>query len=385
MLFRSHSGASVAQTVDLNLTVTQSTGKIGASNFKIVDTGSALTDCFKWNKWRGTIVGATFDGGTVTVVTFGAPENFVFSGAKVTKNSAGGSGLVIGNSTNGGMISGIDARTATTSIPMLYFSGAMSGINVEGFKTNGTISATAPTTMSGCNLRGITLTTTDNNIDLNTLTSFSGGVIDGVDCQGSLIIKGNNNRVRNVDLTLTGAYDGITITGDDNWVINVGARNSTGRVVRLAGNRNLADGIVCSYMSNTVRIDSGTANQVGHITKINSASGDIEDAGTSSVIPFKAVTGLTGSTTVSAPHNPTSRTTFKFSALAGATTLTNITGATVGDEVTLVNEDAANTVTMTRSNAVLAGGANCVLGQYDTLRMVFNDSLWHEISRSANS
>lgn len=376
--------SDVAQAFDFNVpSGTNCGGRIGAAKFKVTD-GVGFTDAFKWTNFTGTITGAWFEGGSATVLALSQANNFVVSGIKLIKTFNGGAGLVIGTTSTAGQINGVDAKTATTTIPMLFLAGSstLTGIQVSDFRTGGVIGA-GTSTASNCDLRNITAT--GGGIDFSSITSFSDGVIDSCKTSGRIFVIGNDNTVRNCDVSMgAAAVEGIMISGNDNRILYNTVRDTTDRGIEIAGNANLLHEFTADNCGNSARIVSGTSNIIGNVILTN-GSGAIEDSGTTTIMPFTNRTGLSGSTTIAVGSNPTKRTSVKFSALGGATTLTNITGAAVGDEVTLVNEDASSSVTLDRSNAVLAGGANAVLGQYDTLRVVFTDSLWHELSRSANS
>jgi hypothetical protein len=68
---------------------------------------------------------------------------------------------------------------------------------------------------------------------------------------------------------------------------------------------------------------------------------------------------------------------------SGGTTITNFTGAVLGQVLVLSFADANTTIN--RANCFLAGGANFVSTQYDTLVLVYSALGWVECSRSANS
>lgn len=376
--------SDVAQAFDFNVpSGTSCGGRIGPAKFKVTD-GVGATDAFKWTNFSGTISGAWFEGGSATVLALSQANNFVVTGVKLVKTFNGGAGMVIGTVSTGGQIVGVDAKTATTNIPMLFFGGSstLTGIQVSDFRTGGTIGA-GSSVASNCDLRNITAT--GGGIDFSSITSFSDGVLDGCKTSGRIFVMGNDNTIRNCDVSMGGAgVEGINVTGNDNRTLYCTVRDTTDRGIKIAGNANLLHEFTADNCSASARIVSGTSNIVGNVTLTN-GSGAIEDVGTTTVLPFTTRTGLSGTTTIAIGSNPTKRTTVTFSALSGPTTLSNITGAAAGDEVTLMNLDASNSVTMNRSNAVLAGGANAVLAQFGTLRMVYNGSLWEELSRAANS
>ena len=67
-----------------------------------------------------------------------------------------------------------------------------------------------------------------------------------------------------------------------------------------------------------------------------------------------------------------------------ATNINNLTNGAEGQEVTLVFMDA-NTTVVSGTSLRLAGAADFVASQYDTLKLVYSNPDWHEISRSVNS
>jgi hypothetical protein len=68
---------------------------------------------------------------------------------------------------------------------------------------------------------------------------------------------------------------------------------------------------------------------------------------------------------------------------SGATTITNFDDGVEGQVIFLTFNDSNTTVN--RTNSFLAGGANFVSTQYDTLVLMKQGNFWYEISRSANS
>lgn len=67
-----------------------------------------------------------------------------------------------------------------------------------------------------------------------------------------------------------------------------------------------------------------------------------------------------------------------------ATNITGITSGTESQELTLVFMDG-NTTIVSGAALRLAGGANFVGSNFDTLKLVYNNPDWHEISRSVNA
>lgn len=379
-------GGSVAQAFDFNVpSGTNCSGKIGAAHFKITD-GAGATDAFKWTGFTGTITGATFEGGSATVMALSQATNFVVSGVKLVKTYNGGAGMVIGTTSTAGQVTGVDAKTTTTTIPMFYFGAGSTctGIQVSDFRTGGVIGAGATAACSNCDLRSITAT--GGGIDFSSLGSFSDGVIAGNKTNGRIYVKGNDNTVRDNDVSMGGAaVEGIALVGNDNRSVYNTVRDSTTSGVTLTGNANLLHELTADNCAASATVASGTSNVIGQVTRTN-ASGAVVDNGTTTIMPDQTRTALTGSVTVAAGSNPTHRTKIVFSALSGATTITNITGAANGDWVTLINEDGANNVTLDRSNSVLSGGANAVLGQYDAVTVQLVGATWHGLGPTvANS
>jgi hypothetical protein len=79
------------------------------------------------------------------------------------------------------------------------------------------------------------------------------------------------------------------------------------------------------------------------------------------------------------------------SALTGAITITGFTiagsvgGVPTNTTIILSNTDASHNVTVDRTNAVLAGGANFVGGNRSRLVLIKGVTYWEEVSRSLNS
>ena len=70
--------------------------------------------------------------------------------------------------------------------------------------------------------------------------------------------------------------------------------------------------------------------------------------------------------------------------LAGIQTITDFTNAKLGQQLTIINT-TANNLTIDRTNAYLSGGVSSVLGQYDSLRIVYY-TRWYALGAvSANS
>lgn len=63
--------------------------------------------------------------------------------------------------------------------------------------------------------------------------------------------------------------------------------------------------------------------------------------------------------------------------------ITNFSGGTSGDMITIYNSNASYTVTLTDGGNFKLEG-NAVLGQYDTIQMFYDGTYWIEISRSNN-
>ncbi|MDA3806964.1 MAG: hypothetical protein PF440_03535 [Thiomicrorhabdus sp.] len=68
---------------------------------------------------------------------------------------------------------------------------------------------------------------------------------------------------------------------------------------------------------------------------------------------------------------------------SSATTVTNLTSASVGQIITLVFMNN-NTTFQSGTTVRLAGGTDFVGSFFDTLTLIYNDPDWHEISRSVN-
>lgn len=67
----------------------------------------------------------------------------------------------------------------------------------------------------------------------------------------------------------------------------------------------------------------------------------------------------------------------------GTTAITNFTGGTEGQRITIVAE---HSITITRGSAMrMAGAANFVMDIYDTIEFVRRGNVWNEVSRSANN
>jgi len=76
----------------------------------------------------------------------------------------------------------------------------------------------------------------------------------------------------------------------------------------------------------------------------------------------------------------------RFNPTGGNVTVTNFDDAETNQRIICTNVHASNTITIDRSNAALNGGANQVLGQFDTLTLRFNGTLWiQEAPLSVNS
>ena len=74
---------------------------------------------------------------------------------------------------------------------------------------------------------------------------------------------------------------------------------------------------------------------------------------------------------------------FVLNAAAGAVSITDFTNHHEGKEIELRFLDS--NVTITRNNAVLAGGLNFTSSNRDILRLRRVSTLWFEVSRSVNN
>jgi len=191
-------------------------------------------------------------------------------------------------------------------------------------------------------------------------------------------IKVINNIVRNINNPGADKYSGINISGSDN--------------ILLAGNT--VDGTVNKYFDLCIKLDAVatvkvinndcfyadswgflTTGAIGHLLMSGNtfACCDLHpdvcnDIGTyvdGTVAPY-----------IGATH-------YLHIANTNATTITGLDSGYEGQIVTLSFAD--NKSTYDRSNSVLAGGANFVSTQYDTLVLIKHGALWYEISRSVNS
>lgn len=148
-------------------------------------------------------------------------------------------------------------------------------------------------------------------------------------------------------------------------------------------------------IGNTIRTDGGTiANRgimiySGQTTAVVMQANEIE-ATSISVSPqlitnnntpeLRYITSPAGTYDVS---NGGSHMTLVFD-LAAPQTITNFTNAKYGQQLTIINT-TANNLTIDRTNAYLSGGVNSVLGQYDSLRIVYYTN-WYALGAvSANS
>lgn len=87
-----------------------------------------------------------------------------------------------------------------------------------------------------------------------------------------------------------------------------------------------------------------------------------------------------------APSSDSKQTIVFFTGLTGNLLLTDLAKGRSGDRVVLVNETTYN-VTLPNTLAKLAGGANWVGNQYDTITLIFSElsGFWLELARSSNA
>lgn len=188
----------------------------------------------------------------------------------------------------------------------------------------------------------------------------------------------------NLGLELGGAAAGAE------YFISMEAVTANGKTHTIRGNRMIANG--------------GTAGRVGlrgtTLTSLPLLDGNDFGAGTVSAYSLPAIFQMTseglprlvatvnnggaGETIDLAPMSRYATFIVQVTSNNAASLVTNLINGVQGQDV-LLYTPGATAWTFNRANAVLAGGANFVASQYDTLRLLNAGALWAEQSRSANS
>ena len=111
-----------------------------------------------------------------------------------------------------------------------------------------------------------------------------------------------------------------------------------------------------------------------------------EDSTTNNTLIYKRTNGLNTNRSYSSSGTaitvPVGGVDSMYFAPSGATTVSNFSGGTDGQELTLYFGNA-NT-TLLASNLYLAGAVNFVSSNYDTLKLIYKNGGWRELSRSLN-
>ena len=183
---------------------------------------------------------------------------------------------------------------------------------------------------------------------------------------------------------------GSTIYIGGNDISEMAAADSIGYAIRTDNNIP-----AIRIIGNTIRTDGGTiANRginifSGQTTPVVMQANEIE--ATLISVHGQLITNnntpelryITSSAATYDVSNGGSHMTLVFD-LAGIQTITNFTNAKLGQQLTIINT-TANNLTIDRTNAYLSGGVSSVLGQYDSLRIVYY-TRWYALGAvSANS
>jgi hypothetical protein len=183
---------------------------------------------------------------------------------------------------------------------------------------------------------------------------------------------------------------GSTIYIGGNDISEMAAADSIGYAIRTDN-----DIPAIRIIGNTIRTDGGTiANRginifTGQTTPVVMQANEIE--ATLISVHGQLITNnntpelryITSSAATYDVSNGGSHMTLVFN-LAGVQTITDFTNAKLGQQLTIINR-TANNLTIDRTNAYLSGGVDAVLGQYDSLRIVYY-SRWYALGAvSVNS
>lgn len=382
-------GAQVAQPMDFNLPSAPSKpGGIVANNiFELTNNVSTKGDAFKWTNFNGVFDGnhCRVYGQGQTVAVLNSCENFAITSSVFETSGSVEDALQINTISSGrGVVDGITALAGPSAGGSIQI-GNLTGVSITNIKANQAIRQTASTTISNSDIQNFTAKELDMSA---TGTAFNQGSIVNGRLSGQAYITANDSSIRDIfsDMNAT-AIRGLYIKGYRNNVSEISIRNSTTYAIDVAGDDNTIDNVTLSFCSASWQVVSGSNNKFGSFTFVNPVGTNYLNNGTNTGYPNLVFTGLTGTTTLAVPSNPTGFTKVRLVGGAGNTTITNLTGAADGDRVALVVTDSTYNYTFTRANAALSGGTNWVGDRYDSLSLIYDttNNYWIELARSANS
>lgn len=384
------SGSTIAQPFDFNLpTATLPSGVITGNHFELINTVSKKGDAFKWTNGRIQFSDndCIVNGQGQTVSVFSS-----MNGSKINANSR-----VINGS--GTIEDAIQFNNSTdTEISAFAIVGALAGGGVQlsnctncnmSFVSNNTIRQTNGGFMTDCTLHNFKAT---QFLQTGATSTWTGGKIYDGALSGQCFIKADHADIYNITADMGGlSTRAFYVRGSGNRLKNnVGIYSTATYAIQIEGDGNEIIGTTLQNCTGAWQVVSGDGNRIGRIcfkdnTHANYAN--FLNSGTNTAYHRINIGGLTGTTTIAVPNNPDGETDLEVTFLNGDTNVKNLTGAKDKDRVSIYIMGASHRLTVDRTNAKLAGGADFVGNQYDSLTLIYDESseLWIEISRSLNS
>lgn len=391
-------GADVAQAFEMNLpsSAVVSTATITNSYFKITNQVSSKGDAFKFTNGivKASNLDFVVDGQGQTVGVFSS----MLRGSKIHHISAkviNSSGTIedalqLNNSIGAEFqnLTGIVGATFGGGIQM----GGCTDCVLDLLATNESIRQTNNTTMTDCKLTNVTA---KSILFSQANSNWSKGEIRSALLTSQAFLGANDCDISDIIADMGGAnLRGLYIRGDNNRVHSATIKNNTvTQAVQIEGDNNIiGSGALTLFNCHSAwDVVSGTNNKIGRInfqSPISTFAHNYVDNGTDTAYVHKLFgTISSGPHTFPIPNNPDGETTVEFADISANPTITNFTAAKDKDKVTIVITGASGNLTFDRTNAKLAGGADFVGNQWDTLTIQYDESSdeWYEISRSQNS